>query len=257
MWTRFLLIDNIILDSGNYKCNRSQLRKFFKLRKENYNEWLLYNTHLHEDHCGNNRLIQEDLGAKIYVPDQLNNYYKDLSFFFKLVWGTPTSFKSHLINHQIIETAKGRKLKIIQTPGHTPNHVSYFLETENLLVTGDAIPLSPKKKYSMPEENYIQSIETLKKINGLIHDDTIIIDAHKGIIHNPKQHLQLRIDNMEEVVELVNNAWIDSSQGYKEVSKAVFGKSPFPYRYMSRVNAINTVQSIIEYSNEIKNSEPN
>ncbi|GAH27758.1 unnamed protein product, partial [marine sediment metagenome] len=97
-------------------------------------------THLHEDHCGNNSILVNELDAKILAPhDRLN--FNEVTWFYKLFWGKPEVFERNELPSSRFTTDTGRALEIINTPGHTPCHVSYYLKEEDIMVTGDSIPL--------------------------------------------------------------------------------------------------------------------
>src|SRR5574341_2416923 len=78
-------------------------------------------THIHADHLSRSRLLAEQSGATLYLPDQRRVMY---SF-------TP------LRNGSIIKVGEAA-LMVIQTPGHTVESMSYLLDRQALF-TGDTL----------------------------------------------------------------------------------------------------------------------
>lgn len=115
---------------------------------------VVVNTHMHLDHCGNNRLfrkaryiVQRDELAYSGNPDRfmrggyVKEFYQDLSF----------------------DTVDGREtitngVTVMDTPGHTPGHQSVIIQAggRKIVYTGDAAPL-------------LENIER-RDITGIIYD---------------------------------------------------------------------------------------
>jgi glyoxylase-like metal-dependent hydrolase (beta-lactamase superfamily II) len=110
-------------------------------------------THAHGDHVGSAAAVQEASGAAVYAstgdaaavrgeeeaaPPPVMNRFPFLKPILRLL-PSPTPVA---VDHVIGEGIDGRlpeDLKVIDTPGHTPGHVSFLLEREGgLLFVGDA-----------------------------------------------------------------------------------------------------------------------
>jgi glyoxylase-like metal-dependent hydrolase (beta-lactamase superfamily II)/rhodanese-related sulfurtransferase len=78
-------------------------------------------THIHADHLSRSRLLAEQSGATVYLPHQERVMY---AF-------TP-------LRHGSIIKVGEASLMVIQTPGHTPESMSYLLDRQALF-TGDAL----------------------------------------------------------------------------------------------------------------------
>jgi glyoxylase-like metal-dependent hydrolase (beta-lactamase superfamily II) len=245
MWTYFVRIDNVFIDTGNPAIDRSKLLRYLKEKNAEEKNFTILNTHLHEDHCGNNRIIQKKTGANIYAPSKRDNF-DDVTLFYRFFWGKPKNFDCKVLDESFTGTSSGRKLKIIHTPGHTPCHVSYHLEEENLWITGDAIPLPLPKEYSMPEEDYKKGIETLKDLNNSIKGDALVIDGHRGMLRDPNVYIEVRIEKMEKIVEKVKNVGETFPTDKSRVIKEVFSKPTLFMRLAApRYTLENTVRSIL------------
>ena len=78
-------------------------------------------THIHADHLSRSRLLAEQSGATLYLPDQQRVRYRF----------TP------LLNGSTIKIGEG-SLMVIPTPGHTTESMSYLLDRQALF-TGDTL----------------------------------------------------------------------------------------------------------------------
>lgn len=78
-------------------------------------------THIHADHLSRSRLLAEQSGATVYLPNQERVMY---AF-------TP-------LRHGSIIKVGEASLMVIQTPGHTPESMSYLLDRQALF-TGDTL----------------------------------------------------------------------------------------------------------------------
>lgn len=76
-------------------------------------------------------------------------------------------------------------LKVISTPGHTPGHISLFLEDQKILIAGDALAIENNKlvianpEFTLDMNKCIQSIKKIQKMTF-----NKIICYHGGVIEN-------------------------------------------------------------------------
>jgi len=246
MQAYFLLVDNTFIDTGNLNDDISEFRSFVG-GLDTEREWQIVNTHLHEDHCGNNAMVQRILDAKIMAPEKVEDF-SHISFLMHLYWGRPEPFKYELFSSDIVKTDRGRTIRIIPAPGHTPDHVCCYIEDDDILFTGDAVPLPSRKQYTMPEEDYRQMIHTMKQILDFISPSTTVITAHNNILEDPRSYIMKRIENMERVVRDVEAVWGDSRQDYSAVAEEIFGREALLYRiwgHRVRADQATTIRSII------------
>ena len=240
----FVRIDNVFIDSGNSGCSKSALKNYLTGLPRR-DSWIVLNTHLHEDHCGNNGFIQEVLGAKVIVPEKID-ITGEMSMFYRIFWGRPYEFDCSVLRDDIIITDAGRRISVISSPGHTRCHKCYLLEDENILITGDAIPFPVRKAHCLFGENYITTIDNLKGFKKYIDDSSIFLTAHQGILPDPRAAIKKRIDNMEDVVKVVLKAWNDNSADMAKTIGSAFGRPGLLDRMIGpRMSHENTVRSIV------------
>jgi glyoxylase-like metal-dependent hydrolase (beta-lactamase superfamily II) len=64
----FNVVDNVFIDTGNSNTDSKVMKQFIDSCKGK-KDWMILNTHLHEDHCGYNYYIHNELNAEIVTPE--------------------------------------------------------------------------------------------------------------------------------------------------------------------------------------------
>jgi len=223
----FLLVDNIIIDSGNPNYSREEMLSFLKTLDKN-REWTILNTHMHEDHVGGNRLIQDELGAEVYSPESVRDF-SFVSGLMDLFWGRPEMFSYNLIDREIYTTDRGRKIEVIPAPGHSPEHTVYRIMPDDIIYSGDAIPVPTRKRYVTLGEDYVAELESLKKMMKYAESGTNFISAHHGVVKDSKKLIQARISGMSDVVNKVCELAAAGVTNVEQIGLKVFGKPEFLY----------------------------
>lgn len=148
----------------------------FRLKPEDIT--IIINTHLHFDHCGNNRLFKN---AKFYVQAEELRYAR-----------SPDRFQKNAYIQEFFDddldyvTVKGdhkltKNISLISTAGHSPGHQSVVIRTDDkaCVYCGDAAPLKENlTALNIPGVLYhaddaLRSIEKLKSFK-----DAVFIFSH-------------------------------------------------------------------------------
>ena len=159
-----------IVDPGNEGERIASL-----LQKEGLTPAGILLTHAHFDHIGG-------------IPD-LQKAFPDLPVF---VNGPDLAMFGHPMNqlppdYPSIGKPKGLRglrglgslegLEVIETPGHTPGGVCYFLAQEKLLLSGDTLFAGSVGRTDLPGGDMATLMNSLKKLTAL-PDDTLVIPGH-------------------------------------------------------------------------------
>lgn len=250
LWTingYFLVVDNFFLDTGNPNSSAGKFLEFINTF-DPARKWTVLNTHLHEDHCGKNYLVQRRLDARVFAQARVDDF-SFVSWLMDLVWGRPRMFSHDIFDRELYETDTGRKIEIIPCPGHSEDHAAFRIMPDDIIYSGDAIPLPVKKRYITTGENYMAEIESLKKLLVYAENGSRFVSAHHGIVADPVKLLRERIDGMMSVVDMVKDLVASGVSDVNEIGERVFGRPDFIYRRLGdsiRCRQDWTIQSILD-----------
>lgn len=136
---------------------------------------IVVNTHLHEDHCGNNKLfrnskflVQKEELRHAFVPDA-NERDSNGPFYKRTDFDHPLNYDTITGDYTV---TKG--VQIIATPGHTAGHQSVVVELRdrNFVIASDAVFTQRNwKEAELPgllydSASYMKSIRKLKSVKN-------------------------------------------------------------------------------------------
>ncbi|MFA5322023.1 MAG: MBL fold metallo-hydrolase [Smithella sp.] len=193
----FLVADTLI-DTGTNRVGK----QFLSALKEKSIKQIV-NTHHHEDHIGNNADVQEMFKIPIYahglaLPYLENPHLNDLRLYQRIVWDWPKSSKGTAVGSAI--TAGDFNFEVINTPGHTNDHICLYEPSKKWLFTGDLF-CGTTFVYLRQDENFLQILATLKKLSAL--DVETLFCNLKGVVKNGKDALLRKILKMEKLRDSV------------------------------------------------------
>jgi glyoxylase-like metal-dependent hydrolase (beta-lactamase superfamily II) len=158
----YLLVDSdglTLIDTG-IPGSASKVLNYIKhagYARKDLNRILL--THADYDHAGSLAALKRATGARVYASlyearavatGQFPRSLKTDNFFLKPVFAlaerlgriSPAHVDEHLSDGQVLPVLDG--LFVVDTKGHTPGHLSFFIPSTGILFSGDSI-LSGKK----------------------------------------------------------------------------------------------------------------
>ncbi len=247
MWAYFVSVDDCVIDSGNPRCDRRALAAYLRGSGLASRATRLLNTHLHEDHTGNTDLLVKLAGVEVLMPgDMTHRAYGDIGLPYRIFWGIPAPTRADRQVGETETTDSGRTIHTIPSPGHSPCHVIYRVMPDDILITGDAVPLPSRKVATMLTEDYLQILETLRAVRALLEPGTRVITGHCGLVRDPAEYMDRRIENMGQVVDQVRVA-LEAGKSEAQATREVCGKdSFFDWIMAPRISRVRTVQSIRE-----------
>lgn len=150
------LIDDgiyILVDTGNSDRREELLRRMHEIGISPEEIDVIFNTHSHSDHTGNNEVFKN---AKILAAE-----------------GEHLSISRAEPSPEFIS----ENVRVLKTPGHTWNHASVLID-ERICCAGDAIPTADNLKSWTPPRIHVSrelAIESMRKILEL---SELIIPGH-------------------------------------------------------------------------------
>jgi glyoxylase-like metal-dependent hydrolase (beta-lactamase superfamily II) len=146
-------------------------------------------THTHKDHSPGARALQHATGARIigcapYGPPasaMTNGMQAE---------GPHDAFYApdQILREGDVFEAKGFALVGVETPGHTKNHLAFFLPQEQALFSGDHVMAWSTSIVAPPDgsmRDYMASLEKLRR-----RDDRIYWPGHGGPVFEPQRYVR-------------------------------------------------------------------
>ena len=231
--------DGILIDTGAPQL-LSEFKSFFK--KADVDQVML--THSHEDHVGGAAFLQKDYKLPIYMNDiSVEEASKKASypFYRKVFWGRREPF--HAI--PIGETFHSRQANwdVIQTPGHSQDHLSFLNQTTGQLFTGDLF-VQPHTKIILRDESIPTIISSIERV--LTYDFGEIYCCHAGYVKDGRTMLIKKLHYLKELGEKIFTL---QKQGYseKEIQLQLFKKRyPISYISLGEWDSIHIVRSVLK-----------
>jgi glyoxylase-like metal-dependent hydrolase (beta-lactamase superfamily II) len=216
LWVSSYFIDGLLIDFGHYHAKDD----FLKALDLNEIE-LCVLSHHHEDHLGACYDLINNLNLPIYAT-------KETAFFVRpkirippernLVWGLPKPIKASLLpNYEYIKTNKA-EFKIIPSPGHCNNLISFFQVKKRYLFSTDAL-ISEEQNVIFNWENAIKMLNTYNKFKDL-NPKYIFLEDGRVLTIKDLEHL------INYWSDLKNQSETLYKEGFKpkEIVKKIFGK---------------------------------
>lgn len=141
-------------------------------------------THNHFDHVLGGRFIEEKYGIKVEVPylelTELPPLSTQLSAF-----GLPASsefdFTPVPLDATEVDTIQfgHTELKILETPGHSPGHYSYYYPLgDGLVFCGDVIFCNGMGRYDLWGGSYETLMNSIRQVMLKLPEDTKVLSGH-------------------------------------------------------------------------------
>jgi hydroxyacylglutathione hydrolase len=175
-----ILYEGVIVDPGSPKMRRSLAQHLRGIPAGEIQ--CVVATHAHEEHVGNLNWLAEKTATPVYVSAMTAKFLQPparLPWVRNIIIGQPPTLRQPFqLLQDYLPTRFGR-LKVVSTPGHCDDHVSFYDPVEKLLLAGDTF----MGTYFATPNPDVQSriwLDTLEQLSKL--EIEILIEGH-GHIH--------------------------------------------------------------------------
>ncbi len=164
MWVSSFLIDGLLIDCGHYHAKKKFLKKLTLNEVE-----ICVLSHHHEDHYAAARDLIEKYNIPVYASKETALLVRPrirIPPERMLTWGIPEPCKVNILPDINEIKTSSNTFKIIHSPGHCNNLISFFLEKEKILFSTDAM-IDKNQSVIFNWENANLMLKTFKKFKKL------------------------------------------------------------------------------------------
>jgi glyoxylase-like metal-dependent hydrolase (beta-lactamase superfamily II) len=205
------LLGDVLIDTGFPRGGRTLLDAVEAMRPRG-----VVVTHWHEDHAGNvPALAARGLPMAMHPRcEALLRKRPSIRLYRRAVWGRCERLTAPLVDFDVAPLA------IVETPGHSPDHVSVWDDERRILVSGDLF-LGVKVRVAHEEdESPRRLVASLRRAAAL--DPRLLLDAHRGVIRDGAAQLRAKANWNEDVIGRIE-ALAAAGAGAREIVSRLFG----------------------------------
>ena len=147
---------------------------------------IIVNTHLHGDHCGANEAFKQISGAKI-LSHPLQKQFYDMTVIetAKFFGFSPIEFTADSsIENNTLDTGN-TELKLIPSPGHSPDSICFYSHQDEILICGDVIFAGNIGRADLPGGNAGELKNSIEELSQL--EINYLLPGHMDIVANAEE----------------------------------------------------------------------
>lgn len=150
-----------------------------RIEQKQYHPVAVFLTHAHFDHMMAAREICDRYGIRLYMYEEETELAGDpdanlsTSFMGPYYVDADETFK----DNQTV-TIAGFDIKVLHTPGHTKGSCCFYLEEENILLSGDTLFCQSVGRSDFPTGSTAQLLRSIGERLFTLPDDTAVYPGH-------------------------------------------------------------------------------
>ena len=140
-------------------------------------------THTHFDHIGAVAEVARATGAEVWVPEIEAFVLEDINRF--VPWPGFGPFENHTAEHTLtggeqLELA-GFEIDVLNTPGHSPGHVTFSIPDESAIFSGDVLFQQSIGRTDLPYGDHDTLIASIRMLIDTLPSETAVYPGHMGL----------------------------------------------------------------------------
>lgn len=233
-------VDGLLVDSGCFYTAEELVKAVEGLPLQ-----FIVNTHSHEDHVGANASLQAGRGVPVLAHRQALPVLEDPSLnrlhpYQRVLWGRPHPCSPAVIPH-IVETEHYR-FHVIDTPGHSPDHICLFEPSQGWLFAGDTY-VGGQDRTLRADYNIWGILSSLKKLVML--EPAVLFPGSGTVRHEATKELRKKIAYLEEMGNKVQ-ALHEKGWSMRRIARTLGADPVLACITLGHFSSTNLVRSFIE-----------
>lgn len=180
----YLLYDDsgecILIDPGCYE-NHEKLELESFIRQHGLKPVRLINTHCHIDHIFGNNFVSKTWGLALEIHKgelPVLNAVPAISQFYGIPAGEPSPAPQRFIEEGERIAFGHSELIALFTPGHSPASLSFYCESDQFIIAGDALFRESIGRTDLPGGDFDTLIQSIKTKLLTLDDSTTVYPGH-------------------------------------------------------------------------------
>ena len=195
----------------------------------------LFLTHVHFDHCGAAGFLKRVMPqlkiaasreaseiitkpSAIKLIKRLNTFAPDGKIYFE-----PFSIDRIIDDGETMQVAKNLSVKVIKTPGHTRDMLSFYIPEQKILIPSESIGVPGLGEHIFSEflTDYYVYLDSLKKLAG--YDVEILVLAHGWYYtgEDAKAYIPRAIEHTHKFRKRIEQLLIEHGDDYKMIASII------------------------------------
>lgn len=222
----YLVDEKMLVDTGFSWAKRS-FKKHIITKGYDKKISIVVNSHAHEDHMGNNDIIEKFTDAVIYAHSSAIPTIKHppkLPWYRSFMFGSNTFSNVTKVPNSIRFT--DFDFEIIHTPGHSECHICLYEKSNKWLFSGD-LYVAPDLDSQLQDVNGPKWIDSLEKIIPL--EINTLFDGHGLIIKGEKEIKTILLEKLRFLKEIKSKilSVANEPMHLEDITKKVFSDKSF------------------------------
>jgi hydroxyacylglutathione hydrolase len=142
---------------------------------------IIANTHLHGDHCWANEAFKKASGAEILLHPVQKKFWEATVTEASRFFGVPAVefTEDRLLDNDKLSAGE-MEFELIPSPGHSPDSVCFYCQSEKILICGDVIFNQNTGRVDLPSGSADQLKQSIEKLSQL--EIEYLLPGHMEIV---------------------------------------------------------------------------
>lgn len=138
------------------------------------------NTHCHVDHVLGNYYVTDRYKVPLFIPKGEESVLKAVKVyaptygFHQYHEAEPTGF----LTEQTLLTLGGDRIHILSVPGHSPDHLAFYIEAQKIVIGGDVLFRQSIGRTDLPGGNFDTLMKSIHTKLFTLPDDVVVYPGH-------------------------------------------------------------------------------